>query len=215
MVGFPLPNTIQLTSLNLHSEISTYAGRGVTGSGINAAEHTAVYLDGTEPTVYQAEVGNGMTKEPLLIRPAGLDQQLHPVSRLRFGKTVSIEFNAKVREIGIIVQRDLARLLRYYKEAQEKDFDAIDIDDDDETPQPSGPFAAYSYHEALSGPHAQPSWPNAQYPHEPAQYSGSASAVAYEHQPQRPAEDRPNYSPAQTQPYYSTGEVPSQPHFYG
>lgn len=215
MVGFSPLNTIQLTSLNPQSEISTYASRGVTRYGVNAAQHTAVYFDVNVPAVYLEEVGKRMTKEQLLLKLAGLDQQLHPVSRLRFGKTVSIKFNAKVREIGIIVQRDLARLLRYYKEAQEKDFDAIDIDDDDETPQPSGPFAAYSYHEALSGPHAQPSWPNAQYPHEPAQYSGSASAVAYEHQPQRPAQDRPNYSPAQTQPYYSTGVVPSQPHFYG
>jgi hypothetical protein len=64
----------------------------------------------------------GMTKEPIMIEPTDTLETMQPFSRLRCGKIHSIEWNVKVRDIGMVTSRDIAKLLRYYKEEQSDGF---------------------------------------------------------------------------------------------
>lgn len=41
---------------------------------------------------------------------------LSHLSRLRFGKTYSIEWNVKVKDLGMVVDEDMPKLLYYYKQ---------------------------------------------------------------------------------------------------
>jgi hypothetical protein len=63
-----------------------------------------------------------MTKDPIEIEPASTTETMEPTSRLRFGKIHSIEFNVKVREIGVVSRQHMSKLLAYYKEEDEKGF---------------------------------------------------------------------------------------------
>jgi hypothetical protein len=64
-----------------------------------------------------------MTKDPLEIEPASASETMEPASRLRFGKIHSIEWNMKVREIGMVSRKHMTKLLEYYREEDEKNDD--------------------------------------------------------------------------------------------
>jgi hypothetical protein len=68
----------------------------------------------------------GMTKEPIMIEPTEAQETLPPLARLRCGKIHSIEWNVKVRDIGMVASPDKAKLLRYYREEQNEGFDPDD-----------------------------------------------------------------------------------------
>jgi hypothetical protein len=55
-----------------------------------------------------------MRKEPIEVVPIEQGERLTVASRIRFGKAYAIEWNVKVREIGTVADRDMAKLLRYY-----------------------------------------------------------------------------------------------------
>ena len=55
-----------------------------------------------------------MTKGPIKVRAADRHSVLRRESRIRFGKTYSIEFNVKVKDIGVVVEDDLDVLLSHY-----------------------------------------------------------------------------------------------------
>jgi hypothetical protein len=42
--------------------------------------------------------------------------RLTPESRIRFGITYSIEWNVKVKDIGMVAEEDLGTLMAHYKE---------------------------------------------------------------------------------------------------
>jgi hypothetical protein len=64
-----------------------------------------------------------MTKEPIMIEPTDTLETMDPSSRLRCGKIYSIEWNVKVRDIGMVASSDKEKLLRYYRDEQNKGFD--------------------------------------------------------------------------------------------
>lgn len=45
---------------------------------------------------------------------------MSPASRLRFGKVYPIEWNVKVKDIGMIVPEDLSKLILYWKEEDQR-----------------------------------------------------------------------------------------------
>jgi hypothetical protein len=112
--------------LTRSSAISTYGRQGALKRGCNASEHTIVYLKGTDPVWIPGERERGMTKEPIMIEPTEALETMQPSSRLRCGKIHSIEWNVKVRDIGMVTPRDKAKLLRYYREEQNERFDPND-----------------------------------------------------------------------------------------
>lgn len=63
--------------------------------------------------------GERITKEPIQVEPpypADNSSYLSFLSRLRFGKVYSIEWNVKVKDLGMVVPEDVPRLLQYYKD---------------------------------------------------------------------------------------------------
>ncbi|KAH7091468.1 hypothetical protein FB567DRAFT_436283 [Paraphoma chrysanthemicola] len=114
--------------------IFTYGGQGVLKNNCLASEHTIVYLNNTQPKILRGEWEKGMRKEPIEITPSDPTEQMASASRLRFGKHHSIEWNVKVREIGIVSSRHMSKLMSYYKEESSNGFD----DDDHYSAQDEG-----------------------------------------------------------------------------
>ncbi|KAF1930299.1 uncharacterized protein M421DRAFT_418617 [Didymella exigua CBS 183.55] len=117
--------------------ISTYGKRGTLKRGCNASEHTAVYLEGSNPYTLQGEWERGMTKDPIMITPTNPQEFMEPTSRLRCGRIYSIEWNVKVKDIGMVATHDRTKLLQYFSEEQENGFD---VDDPE-----SSPYQGYSH----------------------------------------------------------------------
>jgi hypothetical protein len=115
-----------MTTSNLGSAISTYGNQGTMKYGCAASEHTIVYLADTQPIYIAGEWEKGMTKDPIEIEAASETETMEPASRLRFGKIHSIEWNVKVREIGMVSRRHMSKLLAYYREEDGNGFDPDD-----------------------------------------------------------------------------------------
>jgi hypothetical protein len=71
-----------------------------------------------------------MTKSPIAIKPADPNEPMLPTSRLRFGKTYTIECNVKVRNIGEVIPENRTELSRYYQDEKDNGFHPEDSDDD-------------------------------------------------------------------------------------
>jgi hypothetical protein len=102
----------------------------------------------------------GMTKDPIMIDPTDPLETMQPSSRLRCGKIHSIEWNVKVRDIGMVASHDKAKLLGYYKEEQNKGFDPDDDLESASPPQPPFSFSQTqprSYSQQMYRPMPQPS----------------------------------------------------------
>jgi hypothetical protein len=103
--------------------ITSYGGQGTLKRGCKASEHTIVHLKGTDPAWIPGERERGMTKEPIMIEPTDTRETMNPSSRLRCGKIHSIEWNVKVRDIGMVASPDKEKLLRYYMDQHNEVFD--------------------------------------------------------------------------------------------
>lgn len=71
----------------------------------------------------EGEWERGMTKDPIMIIPTDTREVMEPASRLRCGKIYSIEWNVKLRDIGMVSDHDRTKLLQYFNEEQENGFD--------------------------------------------------------------------------------------------
>jgi hypothetical protein len=109
-------NTMQMSLLIYSSPIGTYAGRGTLKKGCLPWEHTIAYLSGTDPRscYLPGEYESGMTKQPIEIVPVDSSIALRSESRIRFGKMYPIEKNVKVKDIGLVHQNYLGKLLQYW-----------------------------------------------------------------------------------------------------
>lgn len=98
--------------------IYTYTGRGTLKPGCIASEHSAVFLQGSGPTYFSGERDgpHGISKEPIEVVPVDNTINMDPASRVRFGKTYSIEWNVKVKDIGKVSPKYMPRLNRYWIE---------------------------------------------------------------------------------------------------
>lgn len=77
-----------------------------------------------------------MTKAPIAIAPGEPGEFMSATSRLRFGKTYTIECNVKVRDMGMVVQEHKTMLRRYYDDERDTGFENEELEDDDpQTPQ--------------------------------------------------------------------------------
>jgi hypothetical protein len=155
-----------VVKLTKSSAISTYGGQGALKRGCKASEHTIVYLRGTQPLWMPGERERGMTKDPIMIEPTDTLETMQPSSRLRCGKIHIIEWNIKVRDIGMMASRDKTKLLHYYRDEQNEGFDPDDDYHEDDLSQipsryqqtPSGiQQTSSSYPQPIYKPMPQPS----------------------------------------------------------
>jgi hypothetical protein len=132
----------------------------------------------------------GMTKDPIMIEPTDASEKMKGTSRLRCGKIYSIEWNVKVRDIGMVSTQDKIKLLEYYREEQRQGFDPDSDLNDGEAPHP--PRRSHL--------------PQSSYPQHHPSYS---QQLPYAQQSSYPASQQPGYYPLQQAPYH-----PSQPATY-
>jgi hypothetical protein len=85
------------------------------------------------------ERDRGMTEEPVMIEPTEESETMSPFSRLQLRKIHSIEWNTRVRDIGMVASSDRTRLLRYFQELTDHDPDSGDESGPDPVPFSVGP----------------------------------------------------------------------------
>ncbi|KAH7409818.1 hypothetical protein DE146DRAFT_327486 [Phaeosphaeria sp. MPI-PUGE-AT-0046c] len=117
--------------------ITTYGNRGVLKPGCNPGEHTIVFSKGYQPQYMAGERERGMTKYPIAVEPGESGEVMSAASRLRFGKTYTIECNVKVRDMGMVVPEHKVMLLRYHQDERDNGFEADDDDEDDSQNTPN------------------------------------------------------------------------------
>lgn len=86
--------------------------------GVEPHEHAIMYESGQDPgnCYIQGEYEMGMTKEPIEMTPSDKTIPLARESRIRFGKIYAIEWNVKVRDIGMVASKDTEKLLEYWRQ---------------------------------------------------------------------------------------------------
>lgn len=94
--------------------ILTYRGQGAAKKGVDQSAHTIIYT-GSRPPSKQANE-HGMKKAPLRVIPSKPEEKLDPMSRVNLGKTYTVEWNTKVKEIGDVDHKDLVNMKAYWKQ---------------------------------------------------------------------------------------------------
>lgn len=89
--------------------------------GNQASHHALIYNTGRDPEscYFVGERKRGMTKKPIQVQATHDDLKLPRESRIRFSKVYAIECNVKVKDLGLVVQQDLATLLSHFQESDE------------------------------------------------------------------------------------------------
>lgn len=95
--------------------INSYGEQGLTKPGMRMDEkqaHAIVHASGSEPMPLEGEVE--LQKEPIAVDMAP-GENLSGASRIHFGKMQSIDWNVKVKDVGLITgSTNLRRLINYF-----------------------------------------------------------------------------------------------------
>ncbi|KAH6644147.1 hypothetical protein C7974DRAFT_15550 [Boeremia exigua] len=97
--------------------ISTYSGRATLKNGCSPEDHAMVYFSGTSPVCSLHERQRGLPADAIEVCPAESGMTMNSESRINFGKTVAIERNIKVKDIGQVVSEDMSVLVSFWKAA--------------------------------------------------------------------------------------------------
>lgn len=105
--------------------IVTYARMGVAKPGVVKSEHAIVYTGKTPPQVFPEEQP-GRGEHPILpvairVDPDNRCDNLHPASRLDFGKVYTVQHNLKVKAFGLVNQRSIEALINQFRIAWSKE----------------------------------------------------------------------------------------------
>ncbi|KAF3008440.1 hypothetical protein E8E13_003070 [Curvularia kusanoi] len=97
--------------------IFTYSGRATTKPGVRESEHAIVYSSQCLPRLLPGEAG--ITKSPICVIMAEGVPLLSAASRIYFGIHHPIQYNVKVKDIGVVAPNDFPILTRYWREEGE------------------------------------------------------------------------------------------------
>ncbi|KAL8732764.1 MAG: hypothetical protein Q9166_002545 [cf. Caloplaca sp. 2 TL-2023] len=97
--------------------ITTYGGRGVAKKGVDAALHAIIHTSAHPPALLENEPC--MTNQPIKVVAKSPEEKLAPASRLNLGKTHTVEWDTKVKEVGRVDKDSLLTLLYSWKMAME------------------------------------------------------------------------------------------------
>ena len=84
--------------------ILSYGNQGVSKGGVDKSEHSIIYSGKTPPQPFDDEAPRrgeqGMRPDAIRVNPDDRADQLHPRSRIDYGKVYTIEHNIKVKPYG-------------------------------------------------------------------------------------------------------------------
>lgn len=106
------------TCTDFISAIATYGKQATLKPNCRPSEHAVIYNTGIDPEYcyLDGEKDRGLFKEAVEVRPADQSAYLTPESRIRFGKAYCIEWNVKVKDIGMVISEHIPRLLTYFED---------------------------------------------------------------------------------------------------
>ena len=86
-----------------------------------ASAHALIYNTGRDPETcyFVGERKRGMTKKPIQVQATHDDLRLPRESRICFSKSYAMECNVKVKDLGLVVQQDLATLVSHVQESDD------------------------------------------------------------------------------------------------
>ena len=102
----------QGTGYSICLPVNTYGGQGTLKYGLNVQDHALIYTGATPPPLLLGE--EELEKEPLRIIPTDSSYELDVASRVNFGKVYTVEHNLKVKDVGLISEQSLPKLLYHY-----------------------------------------------------------------------------------------------------
>lgn len=99
-----------MTLANFNRAISTHSGNGAARNDVS--DHGVVYTGLQPPTTYKYE--EGILPVAIRIDPMQPANQLHPKSRLNYGKVYTIEHNVRVKPYGIVNKKSMHVLMHQF-----------------------------------------------------------------------------------------------------
>ena len=86
-----------------------------------ASAHALIYNTGRDPETcyFVGERKRGMTKKPIQVQATHGDVRLPRESRIHFSKIHAIECDVEVKDLGLVVQQDLAALVSHVQESDD------------------------------------------------------------------------------------------------
>jgi hypothetical protein len=101
-----------------YSPIFTYSNQGTTKPGVRATEHSVIYTNGYHPILLQNETG--ITKDDIAMDMTSNVSPLSTSSRLRFSIHHPIQYNVKVKDLGMVCGADIPKVVGYWNEEKDK-----------------------------------------------------------------------------------------------
>jgi hypothetical protein len=102
-----------LTYADLHSPVFTYGNRATTKPGVRPDEHAIAYTHGYRPQLVTGE--QALQKIPIAISMNTSEKPLAAASRIYFGIHHPIQYNVKVKDLGIVHPEWMATFSGYWK----------------------------------------------------------------------------------------------------
>ncbi|EFW17583.1 conserved hypothetical protein [Coccidioides posadasii str. Silveira] len=105
--------------------ITTYRRRGLQKPGIEIGAHAVIHMKDTDPEKMNIKYYD-LAKQPLAVEPASMTEKLLPSSVVHVGKIHTVEFNQKVKEVGVLTGESRKRLRGYINDSL--NLDALEHD---------------------------------------------------------------------------------------
>ncbi|KAF2868229.1 hypothetical protein BDV95DRAFT_500966 [Massariosphaeria phaeospora] len=94
--------------------VFTYSGRATLKQGVRPREHAVIYTAGSQISLLPGETG--ITKDSIAVDSAPSVPPLNKCSRLYFGIHHPIQYNVKVKDLGMVSDNDIPKMIGYWRE---------------------------------------------------------------------------------------------------
>ncbi|EAS34264.3 uncharacterized protein CIMG_05288 [Coccidioides immitis RS] len=119
------PNAAAIAPVGQPRAITTYRRRGLQKPGIEIGAHAVIHMKDTDPEKMNIKYYD-LAKQPLAVEPASMTEKLLPSSVVHVGKIHTVEFNQKVKEVGVLTGESRKRLRGYINDSL--NLDALEHD---------------------------------------------------------------------------------------
>jgi len=117
-----MPVSVQVigfrNAANANSPINTYGNQGVAKHGVVKANHAVLHNHDSTPRLTEAErpmVNERGMLSPIRVRGRLPHDRCHPMARINFARTYTVEHNVKVYHFGNVVKDDVSVLFEQWQ----------------------------------------------------------------------------------------------------
>ncbi|KAF3053007.1 hypothetical protein E8E11_010695 [Didymella keratinophila] len=98
--------------------ISTYSGKGTMGRDCDSSKHAIAYTTGTDlaECYLPGELGKGLTKDPIEVKPTRGAPTLQVLSRINFADGIRIKTGIEAMDVGMVAAKHRELLRQYWME---------------------------------------------------------------------------------------------------